>query len=343
MKIQYFGGIPYKLPDNLSEFQTRLYVHLINWKWKYITTEPGIYIKKSKKYKFDAILPESVHKLFPLIYSTILSDLKAHKHIFNFKFHEHFNHMASSQAANANLFLPILLNSKANDILKQLIPDFNYLATDQLYKGFRIEFWDGNSNQETGILGDHSAVAGTDSDIAIAYFNHANELCLWLVEHKLAEIEFTNCGGFKSRGRNRAIHLCEKSFSEIFKNKSLCYYHDIRRNEYWNITEANQSFFVNHTKHLSCPFKGGMNQLWRNQILGFALEKAEIYKHVHFSVVHHPDNHSLCSSIADYRDLINDNPKFSVITSADVIDAAGKIKDEKLEKWINWYKELYFL
>ena len=333
----------YRLPQKLNSFQERMYIHLIEWKWKHVTTERGAYNYKGKSYEYDAILPKSDHESFPIIYPPALSDLKKLKAKFDFKFHEHFNHMASSQAANANLFLPILLHPKANDIFKQLIPNFSRLATDELYKGFRIEFWDGNSNLEKGILKDHSAIAGTDSDIAIAYYNTADELCLWLVEHKLTEAEFTVCGGYKSKGRNPKRHLCEKSFSAIIRNKELCYYHDGSKFEYWNITEANQSFFVNQAKHISCPFKEGMNQLWRNQLLGFAIEKQGKYKHVHFSVVHHHDNHSLCKSIADYKDLIGNNPKFSLLTSADVVRAASNIEDGDLGQWIEWYKELYMV
>lgn len=170
MKLR-INGKAYNLPNKLNDFQTQLYIHLIDWKWKHITTEQGIYIYNGKEYKFDAILPVSVHADYPLIYPSILSDFKKLKEKFEFKLHEQFNHMASSQAANANLFFSILLNSKANDILKQLKPDFNRLATDQLYKGFRVEFWDGNSNDEKGLLQDHNEKTGTDSDIAIAYYN----------------------------------------------------------------------------------------------------------------------------------------------------------------------------
>jgi hypothetical protein len=250
--------------------------------------------------------------------------------------------MASSQAANVNLFLPVLLHSTANQMLNLLKEDFKDLAINELYKGFRIEFWDGNSNTDKGLLGDHTAIAGTDSDIAIAYYNKENELCLWLIEHKLTEKEFTECGGAKSKGRKQN-HDCTRSFSEILKNKDLCYYHSGSKYEYWNITEANQSFFVNHSNHKSCPFKGGMNQLWRNQLLGFAIEKLGKYKHVHFSVVHHPDNDALRNSIDQYKDLINSNPKFSVFTSKDVIDIACKVSDSALQTWVDWYKELYKL
>jgi hypothetical protein len=320
-------------------------VHLINWKWKNITREEGIYKKKVKgitrEYKYDAILPESVHTKYPLIYPPILSDLLSHKEKFPFKLHQHFNHMVSSQAANVNLFLPILLNPKVNEIFHELKSDFKSLATDQLYKGLRIEFWDSNSSDEKGMLGDHSARSGTDSDIAIAYYNNNNELCLWLIEHKLTEKEFTDCGGYKSDNRDDKIHLCEKSFSDILMNKKLCYYHDVRKFNYWKITEANKSFFVNHEKIYSCSFKGGMNQLWRNQLLGLALENEGLYKHVCFSVVHHPGNNDLEDSINSYKDLIDNNPKFSTLTSSDIINAASKSGDDKLGEWINWYKELY--
>ncbi len=342
MKEQIVDGVIYKLPNKLSDFQLRLFVHLINWKWKYITKEVGWNKDpKGNLLPYDAILPESVHDSFPLIYPSVLADLKLLKEKFDFKFHKHFNHMASSQAANANLFLPILLSANVNDILEQIIPNYCRLAIEDLYKGFRIEYWDGNSNKEKGVLKDHSAFAGTDSDIAISYINNKEELCLWLVEHKLREEEFTECGGYKSKGRNKAKHICKKSFTEILEDKSSCYYHDVCNYEYWNITEANQSFFANHSKHLMCAFKGGMNQLWRNQLLGFALEKKGKYKYVHFSVVYHPDNHALSQSIADYKELINDNPKFSVFTSSEILNAAYKIDDKELLKWINWYRELY--
>lgn len=341
MKVKNIKGIDYKLPGSLTPFQEEMYVHLINWKWKNISNEKGIYNYKGTEIEYDTILPKSCHNDYPLIYPSILSDLKLHKKEFNFKFHLHFNHMASSQAANVNLFLPILLHPQANDILKIVRPDFKSLATSELYKGFRIEYWDGNSNEDPGLLKDHSSLSGTDSDIAIAYYNQKDELCLWLVEHKLTEKEFTECGGFKSKARDKSKHFCDKSFSEILLDKDSCFHHSVREREYWNLTDTNQSFFVNHSNHNSCPFKGGMNQLWRNQLMGFALEKAGKFKETYFSVVKHPDNKALDKSLNQYKDLIDNNIKFSVLDSKDVIDAASTINNTDLNKWIEWYKELY--
>lgn len=339
MKPLLRNGNIYKLPDSLSAFQQDLYVHLIDWKWKHITKKVGIYNYKGRQIPYDAILPASAHKDFPLIYPSVLPDLKQHLKQYPFKLHQHFNHMASSQAANVNLFLPILLHPKANDIFKQLKPDFQSLASDHLYKGFRIEYWDGNSKVQKGLLGDHSARSGTDSDIAIAYNNKENELCLWLIEHKLTEKEFTECGGYKSRNNNKAN--CNKSFADIINSKKLCYYHDVRKFNYWNITEANLAFFVNHNNHADCPFKKGMNQLWRNQLMALGLENNKTYKHVYFSVVHHPNNTALNNTIREYKELVGNNSKFSTFTSLNFIEAAGAFNDKMLNDWIKWYKELY--
>lgn len=343
MKTEIINGKTYRLPGNLSKFQKEMYVHLINWKLDVLgIQEPGNYKYKGRLIQYDAILPESSHDSFPLIYSEILNDLLEHQKEYPFKLHQHFNHMASSQAANVNLFLPVLLSSKADEILEELKSDFKCLEKEELYKGFQIEYWDGKG-KEKGLLGDHNLQSGTDSDIAIAYRNKNNDLCLWLIEHKLTEAEFTTCGAAKSNGRDKERHTCDASFNQLIEGKSKCYYHDVRKNNYWNITEKHQEFFVNHSKYDKCPFIKGMNQLWRNQLLGFGLEDEGRYKHVYFSVVHHPENKALDSSMNEYKELINYNPKFSVFTSDQVVEITKKQNDESLDKWIEWYSKLYKL
>lgn len=342
MKTKTINGVEYKLPNTQNKFQEVMYVHLINWKWENVTKEVGLNKYKGELIEYDAILPEAFRSNSPIIYKSIKTSLLDHNNKFPFKSHLYFNHMASSQAANINLFLPILLSPKANDILRRLNPDLKEMAKEQLYNGFRIEYWDGNSNKEKGLLGDHNASTGTDSDIAIAYYNHSDELCLWLIEHKLTENTFTKCGGYNSKG-NKTKNNCDKSFSAIMKNKDLCYYHRRSKYNYWHITEKHQSFFVNHKAFVSCPFKGGMNQLWRNQMLALVLEEDENndFKNVCFSVVHHPDNPSLKKTIDEYKKLIDNNPKFSTFTSKDVIKIASTIEDEGIEEWVEWYKGLY--
>lgn len=348
MKIYSTNGKDYRLPNELNTFQLELYIHLIDWKQKYITKESGT----ARGYLYDAILPESYSKQeeWPHLYQGIQGALKNHRRKNDFRIHPHFYHMASSQAANINLFLPILHHSAANAILRTIRPDFETLATEYLDHGYCIEFWGGNFNltgigqSNNGLLGDKSKMAGTDSDIAIAYRNQHGELCLWLVEHKLTEKEFTECGGFKSKGR-RARHDCSKSFAQLLETPQSCYYHDVRKYKYWEISKVYTAFFANHAAYSTCPFRGGMNQLWRNQLLALSIEQdaGQPYKHVHFSVVSHPDNHHLDGTLAAYKELIVDNPKFSVFTSEEVVSAAEQQHIATLDKWVAWYRGLYRL
>ena len=347
MKENGRQGNQYRLPKSLTPFQERMYIHLIDRKWR-STSEPGYY----KGIPYDAILPESRVKTgdLPHLYSDIKETLKKHQENNDFRIHKHFYHMASSQAANINLFLPILHHQNADAIFHAIRPDFNTLAKDHLDHGYCIEYWGGNACQKrdtagnSDLLHDKTATSGTDADLAIAYRNHAGELCLWLIEHKLTEREFTPCGGSKSRGR-QTRHDCGKSFSELVRNPAPCYYHDVNKYAYWKISQKHQDVYLNHDSFTGCPFRGGMNQLWRNQLLGFAIEDSEAfpYTHVAFSVVHHPENKMLNKTLEAYKRLINHNPKFSSFTSLDVIKAAEACADERLQAWITWYKDLYNL
>ena len=334
----------YRLPSTQNPFQEAMYLHLIDWKWGHITKEEGYYTYRGRQIPYDAILPESVKEKLPMVYPWIVDDLRQHHKEFPFKLHQHFNHMASSQAANVNLFLPVLLNPHANQLLRQIKSDFGELAAKHLDRGFQLEYW--GPRIDKGLLGDHTALYGTDADIAIAYRdNTANrDLCLWLIEHKLTESDFTKCHGLTSNGR-RDTHDCDRSFADLVNNMHLCYYHDARQFKYWEITAKNLSFFRNHKGYSGCPFKGGANQLWRNQLLGLAVEREETlpFKRVYFSVVRHPENGSLDKTINQYRALIGDSDRFSVFTSTDVVKASQAIGDPGLSRWVDWYRDLYRL
>jgi len=192
----------------------------------------------------------------------------------------------------------------------------------------------------------------TDVDVAIAYLNKSGEKCLWLIEHKLTEKDFTHCGGYKSDSKvmmenPKYRENCRNcKMEDILKEPNRCYYHDVSKYKYWDIMNLNggKDFFERECDSKGCPFRLGMNQLWRNQLIALALEKEsesnpDGYKHVYFSVVKHPDNPSLDRSIDNYKKLTKNSPKFSVFTSLDLIRAAKE--DPKLKRWIKWYKEVY--
>ncbi|MBA7696247.1 hypothetical protein ES703_104890 [subsurface metagenome] len=340
MKIYEIDEKSYRLSNKLTDFQLKMYVHLINWKWANLTKEPGFF----KGVSYDALLPDELKTQYFPLYPPIIKRFLDHQQKFPFKSHPFLGHMASSQAACANLFLPILKDPKiAATILGKVKADLKEIATDFLYTGFRIEFWDEPDNS----LNDHNKASGTDSDIAIAYYDHQGNLNLWLIEHKLTEKEFTACGGFKSKGRTPK-HKCE-SASAILDNKDLCYYHSSCNYRYWDITLGKASPFLTSRigEYNECPFKGGINQLWRNQLLATSVESSTSprwpYEKVYFSVVHHPGNNFLKPSISKHQKLIGFSDRFFEFTTDKLIDEAEDINDPELSEWLSWYKELYYL
>jgi len=339
MKNFEIDGKKYRLPDKLSNFQFQMYIHLINWKWAHLTQEPGFF----KDAPYDALLPNNSIVQHDPLYGPIKERFLVHQQKFPFKPHKFLGHMASSQAACINLFLPLLENPLTTaEVLSVVKEDLKEIATDHLDKGYRIEFWDEPDN----VLNDHTKVAGTDADIAIAYYDHQDNLNLWLIEHKLTEAEFTTCGGFKSKGRTSS-HACAPA-SAIMDNNDLCYYHSACHFRYWYITLQNPTLFISDhlREYAECPFKGGMNQLWRNQLLAISLEKSTSpkwpYKKVYFSVVHHPNNEALQPSIYEFQKLIGFSDRFFTFTSDKLINRAKELNDPAISEWVRWYQELYY-
>ena len=332
--------------ESYDEFKGKVYANLVAYKEENITRECGHY----KGVEYREFLPESYWEnelpsmLYPGIIATV-SDIQ--KSIYKYKPHIFANkHVASSQTACVNLFVPILESPEVDQILMSLEAcpkDFKHVAKDQLYHGYRFEFWDSTDEKSKGLLGDHSKQAGTDSDVAIAYYNTKDELCLWLIEHKLTEQEFTTCGAYRSRGNNEEgkKHCRKCSMGEILDNPDLCYYHHVSKYNYWNIMrDGAANFFSGAFDGKGCPFRGGMNQLWRNQLLAMTLEKSGAYRSVSFSVVHHPDNHFLDSSMKEFSILTDHSPKFNSFTSDKLVHAAAI--DTNLKEWIQWYCKVYY-
>lgn len=337
---------------NYNAFKNRIYGYLISYKEeKKGIKDCGTYKgKKRKEFLPEAYWEEDVPAM---LYPKILEKVKdIQKSKFRYKPHLFaFKHVASSQTACINLFVPILESKYVNEILMSIDAcpkDFKEIDKGEhtpllTLNGYRFEFWDSLNENDKGHLGDHSKQAGTDSDVAIAYINTEGEHCLWLIEHKLTEQEFTTCGGFRSKENTTEgkVNCLNCTMKEILDNHKLCYYDREKNYEYWNIMSKKgvANFFGGEYKGKGCPFRGSMNQLWRNQLLAIALEKNNLYKSVYFSVVTHPDNCYLENSINQYNMLVKDSPKFSSFKSSDLINASRKYPE--LREWVKWYEEVY--
>ena len=104
MRVHKVNDKAYRLPNVLTEFQLRLYVHLIDWKWKHLTDKAGAF----RGQYYDALLPAELVAQHRPLYPPIVARFLEHQRDFPFKSHRFFGHMASSQAACVNLFLPLL-------------------------------------------------------------------------------------------------------------------------------------------------------------------------------------------------------------------------------------------
>ena len=78
MKIYEIDGKKYRLPNELSEFQIQMYVHLINWKWAHLTQEPGLY----KHVPYDALLPDEIKAQHYPLYDPIKERFLDHQQRF---------------------------------------------------------------------------------------------------------------------------------------------------------------------------------------------------------------------------------------------------------------------
>lgn len=332
------NGVKYYLPSKLTSEQEAIYIHIINWKRKNITTQRGLY----KGHEYDAIFPNET-PLPRMLYMPIMPLLeKMQQGCFAYKPHKFALHAISSQTACINLFMPLLLSEEADRIIP-LIPgcpsDFSKIARDKLFHGFCFEYWGQDIKQGNGILNDHSKQTGTDADVAIAYYNMEDKLCLWLIEHKLSEKEFTDCGAYTSKANllKESCTLC--TLTDIVHNPKKCHYHIIGY-KYWDILKKNLDKFQGSIKIKGCPFRDGLNQLWRNQMLAFALQETEAYNTVTFSVCHHAKNTMLDKSINRYKALICEDRMFSSFTNYDVLNSICT-QNYDLQIWMRWYKEVY--
>lgn len=114
--------------------------------------------------------------------------------------------------------------------------------------------------------------SGTDSDIAVFYTYDKDKKGLLLIEFKFIEAEFSVCSSYAGKKQVKSICDSGNYFVDMIENKKtdkankiLCGY-----NRYfnWQLTAKSKVIDGEKVKSMSaCPFRFGLNQLWRNMIL----------------------------------------------------------------------------
>lgn len=293
----------------------------------------------------ESVWASSMDKLF---YKECSDDIKSFQQKRGFDFHRFVNkpHVASSQAACFNLFMPIMKSNYAVDVLKAVKSDIASIDYSHLENGFAFEYWrdEPNNDGSKGLLGDHSVQAGTDADFALSYIDRKGNHCLWLVEHKLSEAEFTRCNVVHNGKHPAEEKLCPTLTVKSLIDNPQCYYSNTKHYRYWECTNKYIDSFpgLQSRTKVGCPFADGMCQLWRNVLLARAAQEKYGYDKVFFSVVKPEGNKALNKSIKDFKTIV-DADIFSVFNPSTLVEAAKSTSDEALKAWAKWYSKTYYL
>jgi hypothetical protein len=201
---------------------------------------------------------------------------------------------ASSQAYCFNLFIFLDENMELADELfsallakevkvQHIIPEFTPGKNENLI-GFEF---DSEIIDET--IGDQGPNRGTDADVAVFYTDTNNQKGLILIEFKFIEAEFSVCTSYRTNQRNHPVcdstlfytHLVDNQAGPL-KNGIRCGY---KKYKNWPLTQASQLLDIKIIQSLAgCPFKYGLNQLWRNILLAERVSSARGCSEAHFWV-----------------------------------------------------------
>jgi hypothetical protein len=164
----------------------------------------------------------------------------------------------------------------------------------------------------------------TASDVAIFVRDGSGRKGIVLIEVKLTEEGFTNCGGADKRG-NRRKDVCA-SAERLFEDPAACY---LRRplgaprdRRYWPIFEKAHSSlgeaFPGHEHAGECPFRGHAQQPMRNHALLLGMQQAGLIDFGSFWLVHHDHNPDVVVHWDAYAGIVADPKVLFRATASEV-------------------------
>ena len=209
----------------------------------------------------------------------------------------------ASQPCCFNLFAPLWRDRQLTDDL------FSKLLNEPLHvEHLEIEFtpnvWKGTPGFERlgdESLGDQSARAGTDADVAVFYTTETGKRGVVLTEFKYIEAEFSTCGSYHSKSKGPAIRAgCDAPdwyaqrvapYTGGTPAKPDCGYLKYRN---WSLLQQSKVLDAKAVRtQPGCPFKGSLNQLWRNLLLAEQVAKVRKLDAFHFWVLSPEQNTAL--------------------------------------------------
>lgn len=209
--------------------------------------------------------------------------------------HRALTNTVASQPCCFNLFAPLARHPQLADALfSQLLGEAVEVVHTEIE--FTPNKWAGVPGfecTEDESIGDQSERGGTDADVAVFYRAADGKRGVVLIEFKYIEAEFSTCGSYKSKtkgprirpGCNSAGWFAQRvaPFRENPPRQPDCGY---LKYQNWRLLEKSRALNADAVKQQpGCPFKGSLNQLWRNLLLAERVAGARQLDAFHFWVL----------------------------------------------------------
>ncbi len=266
---------------------------------------------------------------------------------------------AASQPYCFNLFIHLNENKElANQLFTNLLgkevsihhiePEFTPNKMGPL-SGF-----ENNGTDES--IGDQTELWGTDADVAVFYTYEENKKGILLIEFKFIEAEFSVCSSYKKKDIkgicNTAAYYQQMVIHKKTddRNNPLCGY---AKYENWQLTKQSEVVDNEKVKNATaCPFRFGLNQLWRTMLLAEKTATARHCDEFGFWVLspHENDAYLWKQGKDDVEDLFRNvltpkgNASFKRIHLEDIFKQLKNIIHEKADKtWLKAMEEKYLI
>lgn len=209
--------------------------------------------------------------------------------------HRALTNTVASQPCCFNIFAPLIRHQALADALfSQLHGEAVEVVHTEIE--FTPNTWagvPGFERTEDESIGDQSERGGTDADVAVFYRTANGKHGVVLIEFKYIEAEFNTCGSYKSKTKGPRIRPgCNSTdwyaqrvaaFREEPPRQPDCGY---LKYQNWQLLEGSRVLDADAVKRQpGCPFKGSLNQLWRNLLLAERVAAARQLDAFHFWVL----------------------------------------------------------
>lgn len=305
--------------------------------------------QKGNQYK-HLLIAEQSHLNFITkdIYSSTIERFKRHK---AGDLNRILTNTAASQPYCFNLFLYLnqhrpLIDRLFSDLLNKTIkvqhvePEFTPNLCDNIVGFARTSDESiGDQDLQRGI--------GTDADVAVFYTYDINKKGVLFIEFKFIEAEFSVCTSYAYRKKIRDICTSSLFYSDFIESKNpLCGY-----NKYfnWNLTSNSKVFDYQKIEEArACPFRFGLNQLWRNMLLAERVAASRHCDEFGFWVLSPQMNYKYLwkkgETEKQFRAILTElgNTIFRNVTLETILDNLKMLVDSEAEKnWLMRINEKY--